>query len=591
MRKKISLISFNLENLNNNLVKKFKSEKKHRLIGNWCQDQNFLHEKPVDLSTFNFKNWKNKKGQLEDIKKINIIYKKLLKEFVKNLNIIHNKNYPEKYWEFLINRWLLANIIDFYSKWKISEKIIQKFDLNNFYYLKLSEKSFIPENTWHHNILHKSNDGLWSHIIFKKIFNYRLKNLKQTKINSKKKIFRSPIRSKNFTNYVIKSFLNLSLFEKIFTYDLSFDKKIIFYLKLKNFFTNISFHKKKMDLSLSPLNLRLNFTKLFNSSQKSLESFIKENIIITFPKIFLENYNSLEKVYSNLNWIKNPKYIMTSYGHYYDEIFKIYCSKNIINKSKIYIFQHGDGGIYDYDDFYNMGWDKILCDKYFVWGKNPKKNYHKFYFTKKYLNSKIKFKKNFYDKILIIMYGFSDQPYRPLNGHYDYYDINRDLYENNVKFLKNLKDEIKGKVDIKILDNSRKKIVNNSLKKLYKKKRVIDEKKNYLKIINNYNLIVHFYLGTPFFESMIHNKPSVIILNEKFQFHFDENFKVLIQKFRENGICFKSPVEASKFINDNFKDLEDWWNDSKVQKVRNKFCDLYCRNFELGKDFKNLLKK
>ena len=32
---------------------------------------------------------------------------------------------------------------------------------------------------------------------------------------------------------------------------------------------------------------------------------------------------------------------MTTYGHYYDEIFKIYCSKNIINKSKFLFFNMG----------------------------------------------------------------------------------------------------------------------------------------------------------------------------------------------------------------------------------------------------------
>ena len=237
-----------------------------------------------------------------------------------------------------------------------------------------------------------------------------------------------------------------------------------------------------------------------------------------------------------------------------------------------------------------LGGIKILCDKYFVWGNNPKKNYHNFYFTKKYSSSEKDFKSYITNKILITMYGFCEQPYRPLNGFYDHHSLNKDLFQNNIEFFKNLKNEIKEKINIKILDLSRKKNINNSLRKLYKSKRVISEKVNYLKILNNYKLVVHFYLGTPFFESMVYNKPSVIILNDKNQHHFDENFKVLIKKFIKNKICFKSPIEASKFINENFKDLEDWWNDSKVQKVRKKFCDLYCRNFKLGKDFKNLFK-
>ena len=34
------------------------------------------------------------------------------------------------------------------------------------------------------------------------------------------------------------------------------------------------------------------------------------------------------------------------------------------------------------------------------------------------------------------MYGFNEQPFRPLNGHYDNYNINRDLFSNNKIFLK-----------------------------------------------------------------------------------------------------------------------------------------------------------
>ena len=61
----------------------------------------------------------------------------------------------------------------------------------------------------------------------------------------------------------------------------------------------------------------------------------------------------------------------------------------------------------------------------------------------------------------------------------------------------------------------------------------MNEKKNYSKILNKYNLVVHFYLGTPFFESMFYNKPTILILNERFQHHFDQNFKGLIKKFKK----------------------------------------------------------
>ena len=134
-----------------------------------------------------------------------------------------------------------------------------------------------------------------------------------------------------------------------------------------------------------------------------------------------------------MKWPKNPDFILTTYGHYYDELFKIYCAKNLIKNSKLFIFQHGDGGIFADNDSYNIGWDKRICDKYFVWGKNPKNGYKSYFYTKKYL------KKNNYHlqrgKILLIMYGFNEQPYRPISGFNDNYVTNKGLILNNKNFL------------------------------------------------------------------------------------------------------------------------------------------------------------
>ena len=142
---------------------------------------------------------------------------------------------------------------------------------------------------------------------------------------------------------------------------------IILRLKLNNFFFNFFVKNFKLNSNNKFEELRSDFTKLFSRQKDNLENFMIQNIYLGFPKIFLENYKFLEESYSNLRWPKKPDFILTTYGHYYDELFKIYCGKNIIQKTKLFIFQHGDGGIFTDDDFYNTGWDKKICDKLFVW--------------------------------------------------------------------------------------------------------------------------------------------------------------------------------------------------------------------------------
>ena len=156
---------------------------------------------------------------------------------------------------------------------------------------------------------------------------------------------------------------------------------------------------------------------------------------------------------------------------------------------------------------------------------------------------------------------------------------NKGLILNNKNFFSALSSKIKRDINTKLLDISKDKNVKKKLKKNLGKSLIIEDNQDYLKILDNYNLIVHFYLGTPFFESMLFNKPSIIILNKNFQLHFDKNFKILVNKFIKNKIIFESATEAGLFVNKIILRLKNG-GIVKVQDIRREFCNMYCRSFE-----------
>ena len=126
-------------------------------------------------------------------------------------------------------------LVDLLLNGKFQKKLFQIIRSKNFLY-KLDEKKFIPENTFHHNNIYKNTNGYWSHLIFRKIMNYRLNKLNELKLSTKKSIkYFSDANFNNF-NVIDKNIINFSLFKKIVLFKLSFDKKIIFHLKIKNFF-------------------------------------------------------------------------------------------------------------------------------------------------------------------------------------------------------------------------------------------------------------------------------------------------------------------------------------------------------------------
>ena len=337
-------------------------------------------------------------------------------------------------------------------------------------------------------------------------------------------------------------------------------------------------------------NLRKDFFNLFKNSKKGFEDFLIKQMYHSMPKIFLENYAALHNCYLTLNWPKQPEFILTTYGHYYDEIFKIYCANKIIKKTKLFIFQHGDGGYAADDDFYGIGWDKKFCNKLFVWGKNPKKGYKAFFYTKKYLDQTPTFYSSINGKVLLIVYGFKTIPSRPPHGFIDAYEKNKIITFNTVDFVNSLKKNIKNKVDIKLLDGSVDNVVKKSIKYKLKKYKIYDEKRSLLNNLKNYNLTIHFFLSTPFFETILFNKPTILIFNKKIQYNYDKNFYLFMKRFYENKIAFTSIREAVLFVNENFNNLESWWNNKKVQKIREDFCETYCRNFKTNSDFKEIFK-
>ena len=110
-----------------------------------------------------------------------------------------------------------------------------------------------------------------------------------------------------------------------------------------------------------------------NSSRNQFTRFIVKNLEKVLPKSYLENFDLIENKVKKLNWPKNPKVIMTSYSHYFDEIFKIYAALKIEKKTKLVFLQHGHQGHHQMCGSY---FEKKICDNYISWGNksNEKKN-------------------------------------------------------------------------------------------------------------------------------------------------------------------------------------------------------------------------
>ena len=363
------------------------------LIGDWCNENNnfFQDNKIKFLNSYNWNGLEKKtRGGVFTKKKYNYT----LDFLTKKLNLIHSKDYDKKYWELLLGRWLLTFIDDTFAKWQIINQIQKKYKIDTVYQLNFKDRDFIPENSLQFHSVARAHNQYYSHWTFFKILKFQ-KSLKiSTKEINLKKFFnlKKVLSGFNSDLYYFKVF-NKSLRNRIFFYDLTFDKKFKLELMKNNYFINYLYDKKKINFKKikNAENIRFVFFKNIKKTECNFQNFLNIHMKNCLPKVFLENYSHLDRVYRKLNWPKDPKFILTTYGQYYDEVFKIYCANKIIKNSKLFIFQHGYGGIFADNDFYGLNYDLNICDKFFTWGDNDKLGSFPFFYTKKHIYKNLKY--------------------------------------------------------------------------------------------------------------------------------------------------------------------------------------------------------
>ena len=100
--------------------------------------------------------------------------------------------------------------------------------------------------------------------------------------------------------------------------------------------------------------------------------------------------------------------------------------------------------------------------------------------------------------------------------------------------------------------------------------------KKFLNVFDEFNITIHYFVGTPFFESMTLNRPTIVIFKYDTHPEFNKEFLEFVKKFKKEKIFFDDAEKAGKFLNDNYLNLNNWWKQYNVQNLVKLFCKKYC---------------
>jgi len=496
-------------------------------------------------------NPKLKKAEDYSTKIKNILFKKIIGP----LNTIHNVDYTEKKWFIIIFPWI-SRFVDNFVHYNILKKKLNSEDINS-----NNSTNNIALNFNSFNMLTVDFYSDYSKIYLNNFLKSELnKNLKTAKIFN-------PIKKNNsIINKVINFYNSLVVYLPHFYTDI-YNKKLIIKLIIKfrslpvlmTYQPEIHTSNNKIQIDLRKKFYNLISHSLKDQELKRISRFLVHQIPLSYMENFRKYKDSVEKKSFN-------KTVFFLFAYSTSDIVKFFLSEYLKTKKKIIIYQHGGGygnlRYYDEEE-YNLK----ISDVFLTWFKSKNKKAKQvacqFFIPKK--NKKIK-----EHKIVIINAEFP-------NFHRYNFPLIGDKISNSIaqqiKFIKSLKGN--ARKDLKVRFSDRK--VNYSTKAIYTKANISSNEiklGSYKNFIGSSKLVVHTYFSTTFFQSIINDVPTILLI-KKNSYFFNKKFNMILNKLSKNKILHYSANTAADHINQIYPNIDLWWKKKNVIKVTNELKDKF----------------
>ena len=555
------------------LKETIKENQKCSFLGAWCEQD--LNE---EISEYI---WSDKNKVTNAYHQCIKHYNYFLPILVEYLNKEHGLNKDIHFYKIILGNWLMQyihvhydryiNILNFYRKNRDFDTYI--FDDKD-YYIPFYHHEFI--------LLACKNDSynfqIYSNII---IFLFPKKSFKKIRVTNPIEKNEEIRKSDNIIKkyfYGINAFINKLYKESYVISDNYFGenqfKKMLNVLiksKFKVVFNDFNFggiFKRKAKLSSRNKSLEVNSTSIFRK-------FISSSILKDIPEVYAECFDDF-RVHISKNFSTNVKSFYTPLSLQYNDEVKFFLADNY-KKINIFAQQHGSayGVTQDlYREFYEKsisncfltaGWTDDESTKFVL----PKLDKNKIQrekknitflttFSQKYVYAFIHYPMSsyyrtiFFDRMKVFFTTFSETFYENEN-------MNIKSYPNPYCIDRINKDIIKGNSKINLINNAK-------MSEIFSSK-----------------LIVFDHMGTTMLEAAAMNIPFIVYLDNNIECFRDEA-QVVINKLVDCGIIYYEPSAAALFIEQNSKNIEQWWLSHEVQTAVKSFSKTYAHIEENWED-------
>jgi putative transferase (TIGR04331 family) len=500
------------------------------------------------------------------------LYEFLMPQIKKEMNKLHNVNYPERYWRILLGPWVYHFIGIFYDRYRRIEVALNRYPDFITDILQVEQCKPVTANTIDF-INQASEDNYYNLQLFSIICRHLcFGGCRELKLDLPEKHLTSYVQQgitsrlwSWFENEIYSDSRPILLSEM---YHITPIDKIT--MRLDKRFKFVGFKSFKLpdieDIKSINYSLRNNL-KFFHIGD-DFSSLLANVLPLAIPLCYIEQFSVFtEKANNDMH--SGIKFFGSAVGWYFNENLKYYTAEAVLNGAGLLDFQHGGA--------YGSSWvvppEDLSLEKnvFFTWGWDwggkgntiPLPNPHL---------SRLKNRYHTGNKKSILMVGTAMPPY---HYRFDAGIKTDDMFsylDNKSKFITVLKDDIKQQLEYRpYKDYGWNEI--SYIKTIYSGVSIASEGRliDYMK---KARIVVIDHAQTGFLEALTLNVPTVL--------YWDHDIYVMrpeaepyFQQLRDVGILYKDPENAARKVNEIYDDPMKWWQSRAVQEAKNNFCQKF----------------
>jgi len=537
-------------------------------LGEWCK---LYKKRPIwkkmDTITHEY-HWDDREKYYSDYQYLDSLYEKKLALLSQKLGKMHGVTTNIRFWRIIIGPWLRFFIDSVFDRYENIRSLTKLHEIENTLILQYKLFDWAPSNF---ACFYKQlTSDAWNHVIFSECIkdiglphtdlDIRLKEKEEVQLGFKDKFINKVLL---LTNKLTPSFLNKIVIvapyigiSKLFKWQLQLGQ-LPFLSREKNFNLSKNTDNKKRDLLKD------------DNVKDGYEQLLDRLIVNLIPLNYVENFDIFYKK-SLACYPKKPSVIYTANAYQANDSFKFWLAHHTEKKVPFVLGQHGG----------NMGIARInqtedhqvnIANVYLSWGWNDgKKTNIKPLPTPQLDKIQPKYKQG--GDIVIAL---SDYP-RYFYCQYSVPVASQVLgyIDEQIEFIDSLNRNLREKLKIRLVSDNfdwglKGRLIDSGYENF-----LDNSKQKFIPRINDCSLSVSTSNTTTFLETLSLNFPTIVFFNPIW-YEIREDAKILVDELRGVGILHDTPESAANLLNAIGGNIDSWWNDQELQKVREKFCSTY----------------